>query len=245
MAPIRIVELDERDSYPSTSVPPPIQRAGESKNQTIHRLAAELKVANMAKTHAERKLLEVKDIMSQRDQLIEASTQQAEAAWETIAELKKQLATQDVVIKRLKEDADQYPLSSSSLLRSHELLSTTIDTLRECLTCPLCYDGFGRGEAVSLRCGHTFCQNCIDSWAASSQSTSQPVPKTETQGLRVQCPECRTPGSSRIRLYMLEEAIRLLARAERERETVQVEELTRRAQLEVVENPTPTDYLDD
>jgi len=44
---------------------------------------------------------------------------------------------------------------------------------------------------------------------------------------------------------MLEEAIRLLARAERERETAEKEEQMRRDALEVVHNPKPTDYLAD
>jgi len=44
---------------------------------------------------------------------------------------------------------------------------------------------------------------------------------------------------------MLEEAIRLLARAEREREAAENEEQIRRDALEVVHDPKPTDYLAD
>ncbi|KAA1132398.1 hypothetical protein PGTUg99_009434 [Puccinia graminis f. sp. tritici] len=177
---------------------------------------------------------------------MDISTKQCDAAWETMAELKKQIASQDVVIKRLKDDANQYPLSSSTLLQSHQRLSSTIDTLRECFTCPLCYNGLEKGDAVSLRCGHTFCQNCIDAWAASSNATDlRPPEPRKTAEARVQCPECRTTGSTRVRLYMLEEAIRLLARAEREREAAEIEEQTRRAELEVVHDPKPTDYLAD
>ncbi|KAA1077989.1 hypothetical protein PGT21_026077 [Puccinia graminis f. sp. tritici] len=243
MAPI---ELGDQTPSQSQINPPPIQKPGESKSQTINRLAAELKVAKMAKTHAERKVLELEDVISQKAKLMDISTQQCDAAWETMAELKKQIASQDVVIKRLKDDANQYPLSSSTLLQSHQRLSSTIDTLRECFTCPLCYNGLEKGDAVSLRCGHTFCQNCIDAWAASSNATdSRPAEPRKTAEARVQCPECRTTGSTRVRLYMLEEAIRLLARAEREREAAEIEEQTRRAELEVVHDPKPTDYLAD
>lgn len=243
MAPI---ELGEEAPCHSTISPPPIQKPGESKTQTINRLAAELKVAKMAKTHAERKVAELGDIISQKSKLMDISTQQCDAAWETMAELKKQIAAQDVVIKRLKEDANQYPLSSSTLLQSHQRLSATIDTLRECFTCPLCYNGLDKGDAVSLRCGHTFCQNCIDAWAASSNaSNSRPEPPQKAAEPRVQCPECRTTGSTRVRIYMLEEAIRLLARAEREREAAENEEQIRRDALEVVHDPKPTDYLAD
>ncbi|KAA1066759.1 hypothetical protein PGT21_023988 [Puccinia graminis f. sp. tritici] len=243
MAPI---ELGDHTPSQSQINPPPIQKPGESKSQTINRLAAELKVAKMAKTHAERKVLELEDVISQRAKLMDISTKQCDAAWETMAELKKQIASQDVVIKRLKDDANQYPLSSSTLLQSHQRLSSTIDTLRECFTCPLCYNGLEKGDAVSLRCGHTFCQDCIDAWAASSNATdSGPPEPRKTAEARVQCPECRTTGSTRVRLYMLEEAIRLLARAEREREAAEIQEQTRRAELEVVHDPKPTDYLAD
>lgn len=92
----------------------------------------------------------------------------------------------------------------------------------------------------------TFCQNCIDAWAASSNaSNSRPQQPQKAADPPVQCPECRTTGSTRVRLYMLEEAIRLLARAERERETAENEEKMRRAALEVVHDPKPTDYLAD
>ncbi|OAV96195.1 hypothetical protein PTTG_03430 [Puccinia triticina 1-1 BBBD Race 1] len=243
MAPI---ELDDRNkSHPQIN-PPAIQKPGESKTQTIHRLAAELKVAKMAKTHAERKVLELEDVIRQRAKLMDISSQQCDAAWENMAELKNQIASQDVVIKRLKDDANQYPLSSSTLVQSHQRLSSTIDTLRECFTCPLCYNGLEKGDAVSLRCGHTFCQKCIDAWAASSNpSDSRPQELRKTAEARVQCPECRTTGSTRVRLYMMEEAIRLLARAEREREAAEIEEQARRAELEVVHDPKPTDYLAD
>jgi len=56
-----------------------------------------LKVAKMAKTHAERKVAELGDIISQKSKLMDISTQQCDAAWETMAELKKQIAAQDVV----------------------------------------------------------------------------------------------------------------------------------------------------
>ncbi|KAA1132397.1 hypothetical protein PGTUg99_009417 [Puccinia graminis f. sp. tritici] len=63
MAPI---ELGDQTPSQSQINPPPIQKPGESKSQTINRLAAELKVAKMAKTHAERKVLELEDVISQR-----------------------------------------------------------------------------------------------------------------------------------------------------------------------------------
>ncbi|KAI7951859.1 hypothetical protein MJO28_007543 [Puccinia striiformis f. sp. tritici] len=246
MAPIELGH-DTSPTKSSQINPPAIQKPGESKTHTINRLAAELKVTKMAKIHAERKVAELQDVISQRSKLMDISSQQCDAAWETMAELKNQIYSQEAVIKRLREDANQYPLSSSTLHKSHQKLSTTIDTLRECFTCPLCYNGFEKGDAVSLRCGHTFCQRCIDAWAASTNGsdTRTNIESQKTTDARVQCPECRTTGSSRVRLYMLEEAIRLLARAERERESVEIEEQMRRFDLEVVDDPKPTDYLAD
>ncbi|KAG0142043.1 hypothetical protein CROQUDRAFT_663057 [Cronartium quercuum f. sp. fusiforme G11] len=249
MSPIQLP--DGRNTHLGSS--PPGQRPGESKSQAIDRLATELNVVKMAKTHAERKLLELQDSIRIQEQLSEVSRQQCEGAWDAMAELRAQLAAQDIVIKRLKADAQAFPLSTPALMRSHHQLSTTIDALRECFTCPLCYDGLAKADAVSLGCGHTFCQRCIDAWAASPANQAHqrhphhpacpnaPVVDPALVG----CPECRTEGSARVRLYMLEEAIRLLARAERERKEVEEEESERRAKLEIVDDVKPTDYLAD
>ncbi|CAH7688564.1 hypothetical protein BY996DRAFT_8525164 [Phakopsora pachyrhizi] len=242
MAPI---QLQDPKNSKGQVLAPVIQRPNESKTQTIDRLAAELKVAKMAQVHSERRLMELEDVVRQKDLLMEISSQQAEAAWDSMAELKKQLAAQDIVIKRLKEDAKDFPLSNPALTRSNQLLSETIDTMRECFTCPLCYDGLAKSDAVSLRCGHTFCQNCINAWAESSATLDPGRSRFTKKVDEVQCPECRTTGSVRVRLYMLEEAIRLLARAEREREMVNEEEQKRRADLEVVLDPKPSDYMMD
>jgi hypothetical protein len=63
MAPIELG--DDKGSHSAIN-PPAIQKPGESKTQAMNRLAAELKVAKMAKTHAERKVLELEDVISQR-----------------------------------------------------------------------------------------------------------------------------------------------------------------------------------
>ncbi|MBW0498937.1 hypothetical protein O181_038652 [Austropuccinia psidii MF-1] len=246
MAPIEIRDPPSSFAQPS---PPPIQRPGESKTQAMNRLATELNVAKMAKIHAERKVLELEDVLRQQSQLNDVSSQQCEAAWDSVNELKQQIGAQDTVIKRLREDAKNFPLSSVALNRSHEMLCATIETLRECFTCPLCYEGLAKSDAVSLRCGHTFCQACIEQWAKSALSEEPFQSHTRKfeagSDAPVQCPECRTAGSVRVRLYMLEEAIRLLSRAETEREMVQAQEAERRAQLEVVSDPKPVDYLGD
>ncbi|EGG08418.1 uncharacterized protein MELLADRAFT_115940 [Melampsora larici-populina 98AG31] len=246
------IQLPDESSSPNK--PQPIQRKGESKSQTIDRLSTELNVMKMSKIHAERKLRELEDTIRTKEQLSEVSRSQCEAAWDTISELKEQLSVQSIIIKRLKEDAESFPLSSPGLMRSHHQLSTIIDTLRECLTCPLCYDGLERSEAVSLGCGHTFCQNCIESWAKSSNNPTRNPPNQPTRSSKpyeanlVQCPECRTEGSHRIRLYMLEESIRLISRAEKERKVIEDEEVKRRLKLEVVdvdEIPKSFDLLSD
>lgn len=184
---------------------------------------------------------------------MDVSSKQCETAWDTMAELKRQIAERDIVIRRLKEDARDFPLSMPSLMRSHQLLSDVVDTLRECFTCPLCYEGLAKQAAVSLQCGHTFCQTCIHSWAKTSPQNPPQRPTstkitTDDQTL-VHCPECRTSGSASVRLYMLEEAIRLLARAEREREMVRDQEQNRRDDLEhvadQVADPQPPNLLED
>ncbi|KAI9628145.1 hypothetical protein H4Q26_018186 [Puccinia striiformis f. sp. tritici PST-130] len=271
MAPIELGH-DTSPTKSSQINPPAIQKPGESKTQTINRLAAELKVTKMAKIHAERKVAELQDVISQRSKLMDISSQQCDAAWETMAELKNQIYSQEAVItcplKSLNpthSNQSDYPvfffIGNQTIERGRKSISIivfnltqippkTIDNNRHITRMfymSIVYNGFEKGDAVSLRCGHTFCQRCIDAWAASTNGsdTRTNIESQKTTDARVQCPECRTTGSSRVRLYMLEEAIRLLARAERERESVEIEEQMRRFDLEVVDDPKPTDYLAD
>lgn len=120
MTPIHLPDFRDH-SIPSSSAPSP-QRPGESKTQAMARLATELNVAKMAKTHAERKLLELQDTVQMKEkvnleiwilkpfserlesltwifgsQLSEVASQQCEAAWDAMAELRQQLAAQEMV----------------------------------------------------------------------------------------------------------------------------------------------------
>lgn len=146
--------------------------------------------------------------------------------------------TRAQIIERLRADATTFPLSSPALLRSHHLLAATFSSLRESFSCPICFEPLLKSSAVSLSCGHTFCESCLFSWT-SSKTEYQVSAQAWKSINRWDCPECRMgsagPGEKKVRLYMLEEAIRLVGRAERERLEVEEEEKKRRAGLEQVD----------
>lgn len=55
------------------------------------------------------------------------------------------------------------------LLHRHNQQSELFESIQEALTCPVCYEFFGRDAAVSLLCGHTFCGPCFAKWEGSSK----------------------------------------------------------------------------
>jgi len=63
------------------------------------------------------------------------------------------------------------------------------------LTCKLCEEGYGTDEPrtpVTMACGHTFCRECLEGWAAKSDVALRDVVIVSAGGGVVTCPTCRS-----------------------------------------------------
>ena len=115
----------------------------------------------------------------------------------------------------MKEDRATQPLTDYALLAAYTNQRSILDALANTLCCPLCFEPFAKNEVVSLACSHTFCSPCIERWASASVQTQLQIPVELARGqVRPECPECRGDASKsgRVRVIMLEEAIRVLQR---------------------------------
>lgn len=64
------------------------------------------------------------------------------------------LTTLESKLAAIEHDQLEFPLSDMDLLHRHNVQKGIFDSLYEALTCPICYEFFGRDAAVSLMCGH-------------------------------------------------------------------------------------------
>lgn len=116
-------------------------------------------------------------------------------------------------------ERSEHPLSNLDLEHRHARQSALFESLQDALTCPICYSPFDKGEAISLLCGHTFCDGCFRNWEAKHLDVWRGSPAVGVyEG--ADCPECRSRDVRRgkVRIWALEEAIRVVARGVREGE---------------------------
>ncbi|KAG0663068.1 hypothetical protein C6P46_002911 [Rhodotorula mucilaginosa] len=127
------------------------------------------------------------------------------------------LQRKEAELNALRAEQAEQPVSASDVAHRYEQLSDLFTQLQDTLTCPVCYEPFGRGQAVSLQCGHTFCQTCYSEWEHRHVEAWKVSPQ---QGVYSgpECPECRTADvrRGRVRIYSLEEVVRLVERGKRE-----------------------------
>ncbi|KAK4705147.1 hypothetical protein P7C70_g1058, partial [Phenoliferia sp. Uapishka_3] len=130
-----------------------------------------------------------------------------------IASLSAQLAARDRELAAIRAEQESFPLSDMDLLYRHQQQTGLFEQIQEALTCPVCYEFFGRNSAVSLLCGHSFCAPCFKKWeekhlAAFKLSSQQGA----YQG--PDCPECRSTDvrRGRVRIWAMEEIVRLVER---------------------------------
>ncbi|GAA95463.1 uncharacterized protein L969DRAFT_302527 [Mixia osmundae IAM 14324] len=129
---------------------------------------------------------------------------------EAMADLKNAVTLRQHTIDDLMHHLSTNPVTNESLLQHYHAQEQIIQSLKGVLSCPLCYETFGRRQVVTLACGHTLCQTCLEQWVVRS-STVDP------DRIVPECPECRreAPKSERVKVYMLEEAVRVIERLER------------------------------
>lgn len=80
------------------------------------------------------------------------------------SELSSTLAARDGQLAAIRAEQESFPLSDIDLLHRHQRQTTVFESIQEALTCPVCYEFFGRNSAVSLLCGHSFCGDCFKKW---------------------------------------------------------------------------------
>lgn len=69
------------------------------------------------------------------------------------------LQLKEAELAALRADMAEHPLSESDLQHRYDQLVEIFDSMKDTLSCAVCYEPYGRDEAVSLMCGHTFCQS--------------------------------------------------------------------------------------
>lgn len=84
------------------------------------------------------------------------------------------LQRKEAELDALRAEQAEQPVSASDVAHRYEQLSDLFTQLQDTLMCPVCYEPFGRGQAVSLQCGHTFCQTVRSLWLEASYRARTP-----------------------------------------------------------------------
>ncbi|TNY24199.1 hypothetical protein DMC30DRAFT_358924, partial [Rhodotorula diobovata] len=213
----------------STSVAPPAgpDKHDVDKDEVIRSMMHELvelrqrnaeleqghRIAVGARKSAVDRVRELEDILRLKEGLFDSLERQ-------ITLLEKQntaLQLKEAELAALRHEMEEHPVSESDLLHRYEQLAEIFDLVKDTLSCPVCYEPFQKDEAVSLMCGHTFCKPCYTSWEQRSIEAFKLSP-VAGQYLGPDCPECRSADvrRGRIRIWSLEEVVRLVDRAQRE-----------------------------
>ncbi|GAA6024677.1 hypothetical protein JCM10207_007832 [Rhodosporidiobolus poonsookiae] len=162
-----------------------------------------------ARTGAVNRVRELEDVLRLKEGIFETQERQIEL-----------LERQNVVLREkedelvaLRLDQAEHPISATDAAHRLDQLGDVFEQLKDTLSCPVCYEPFGRDQAVSLTCGHTFCKGCYTTWESRHVEAFRLSPQ---QGAYVgpECPECRTadPRRAKVRIWALEEVVRLVDR---------------------------------
>ncbi|KAM0755634.1 hypothetical protein T439DRAFT_320339 [Meredithblackwellia eburnea MCA 4105] len=188
-----------------------------AQKEANERLKEELRVAQGGRSAALQRARELEDVLRLKEQMFDDFDRQLSSSQDRTRELTEQVSALDRQLAAIRLEQESFPISDMDLLHRHERQSALFESIQDALTCPVCYEFFGRNSAVSLLCGHSFCQPCFSSWEekhlASFKLSSQQGAYTGAD-----CPECRSTEVRRgkVRIWALEEAIRLVERGVRE-----------------------------
>uniref|UniRef100_A0A0K3CHJ5 FGENESH: predicted gene_5.92 protein n=1 Tax=Rhodotorula toruloides TaxID=5286 RepID=A0A0K3CHJ5_RHOTO len=182
------------------------------RRQRNHQLEKDLPALTAAKAAVDR-ARELEDVLRLKDIMVESLERQVALLEKYNAALQQKEA--ELVALRA-EQAEQ-PISQPDLRHRYEQLCDIFGQLRDTLTCPVCYEPFDKDQAVSLLCGHSFCAACYAEWERKHIEAFK-MSSMQGQYTGPECPECRTADvrRGRVRIWSLEEVVRLVDRATRE-----------------------------
>ncbi|SCZ96003.1 BZ3500_MvSof-1268-A1-R1_Chr8-1g09939 [Microbotryum saponariae] len=207
-----------------------------NETQQIQKLAHELDQANQHAHHlalqnraAQHRIRELQDLLAIQQRLTsdtQATLHLTESRLESLTHSYNSTQTE---LSTLRTELSKTPTTSLDLFFRYRQLQDLWDQARDTLSCPVCFDFIGKGQVVSLLCGHTFCQGCWTEW----ENKHLVEFKTSTQQGRYfgpDCPECRESGvrHGKVRVWALEEVIRFVERGTRETEKIHTQEEIRR-----------------
>ncbi|BGP37068.1 hypothetical protein JCM10449v2_000972 [Rhodotorula kratochvilovae] len=215
-------------SSSSSNAPPPVpDKHDMDKDEVIRSLTRELvetrqrnqeleqsyRIAVGARRAACDKVRELEDVLRLKDGIFESLERQ-------VSLLEKQntaLQLKEAELATLRMEMEEHPVCESDLKHRYDQLVDIFDNIKDTLSCAVCYEPYGRDEAVSLMCGHTFCKSCYKTWEERHVEAFKLSPRSG-QYIGPECPECRLADGrrGRIRVWSLEEVVRLVDRATRE-----------------------------
>ncbi|GAA6048061.1 hypothetical protein JCM3770_000172 [Rhodotorula araucariae] len=214
-------------SSASSTAPPVPDKHDMDKDEVIRSLMRELvetrqrneeleescRLAVEARKSACEKSRELEDVLQLKEGIFDSLERQ-------ITLLEKQntaLQLKEAELAALRLEMVEHPVSESDLKHRYDQLVEIFENIKETLSCAVCYEPYGRDQAVSLMCGHTFCKSCYKSWEERHMEAFKLSP-VAGQYLGPECPECRLADGrrGRIRVWSLEEVVRLVDRATRE-----------------------------
>ncbi|GAA5937763.1 hypothetical protein JCM3775_002121 [Rhodotorula graminis] len=171
------------------------------------------RIAVRARKSAVERVRELEDVLRLKEGIFDSLERQ-------ISLLEKQntaLQLKEAELAALRVEMEEHPVCEGDLLHRYEQLAEIFDLVKDTLSCAVCYEPYQKDEATSLLCGHTFCRTCYTSWEQRSIDAFKLSP-VAGQYLGPECPECRTADvrRGRVRIWSLEEVVRLVDRAQRE-----------------------------
>ncbi|GAA5943216.1 uncharacterized protein JCM15063_005293 [Sporobolomyces koalae] len=202
--------------------------------QENERLEQSHKTAVADKKDAVGRVRELQDALQMKEGILDALEKRIEA----LETENHRLLSVETELSLLRQDQLSHPLSSTDAEHRYSNLSTVFSQLRDTLSCAICYEPFVRSQATSLLCGHSFCRTCFTEWEQRHVEAWKLNPHQRGVYPGAECPECRSQDVRRgkVRIWALEETIRLVDRAVRD---IEHDQFTPQAAVTV--EPRPRD----
>ncbi|SCV67231.1 BQ2448_5877 [Microbotryum intermedium] len=168
---------------------------------------------------AQHRIRELEDLLAIQQRLTSDTQASLHLAESRLESTTHSLTLAQTELSTLRTELSKTPTTSLDLFFRYKQLQGLWEQARDTLSCPICFDFIGKGQVVSLLCGHTFCQSC---WCEWEDKHLIEFKRSSQQGryLGPDCPECRESGvrHGKVRIWALEEVIRLVERGTKETE---------------------------